>query len=84
MDQLSDTPQRIEQFQIFLLRNATVARRFSRARSLSQTAMELSRRAIARSHPSLTDDELKGQIVEYFYGKPLASRLQEYLARKKK
>ena len=81
---LSDTHPEIEKVQILLLRNSSVARRLSKARSLSQTAIQLSRRAIARSNPELTDDELKCRTVEYLYGKSLARKLQEYLAERKK
>jgi hypothetical protein len=80
----SDTHPKIEEFQILLLRNSPVARRISKVRSLSQTAILLSRRAIARSYPELTDDELRCRTVEYLYGKSLAKKLQEYLAERKK
>ena len=80
----SDTPPNIEEFQILLIRNSPVARRLSKVRSLSETVIRLSRRAIARSNPELTGDELKCRVVEYYYGKSLAKKLQEYLARRNK
>jgi hypothetical protein len=80
----SDTRPKMREFQILLLRNSAVARRLAKVRSLSQTTIQLSRRAIARSNPELTDDELKCRTVEYFYGKSLARKFQEYLAEGKK
>ena len=49
--QSSDTRPEIERIQIQLLREASVARRFERARSLSRTAFQLALRALRRRYP---------------------------------
>lgn len=79
---LSDTDPKAEEFQISLLRRASVAERFSRTRSLSRTVIQLSRRAIARVNPTLSERERDILFVEYHYGSELATRLREYLKRK--
>lgn len=81
---LSDTDPRIERAQIELLRKASSATRFARARSLSQTAISLARRALRRRHPNLTEREIALLWVEHAYGEALASRLREYLERRER
>ncbi|MHB9029338.1 MAG: hypothetical protein ACYC9O_11275 [Candidatus Latescibacterota bacterium] len=75
---LSDTDPKAEEFQIALLRRATVAERFALTRSLSRTVMQLSRRAIARANPGLSEQELDILFVKYHYGDQLAEKLREY------
>ena len=74
-----DTLQDAEKFQISLIRQASIAKRISCTRSLSQTVIQLSRRAISRANPGLSEDELNLIIVEYHYGKKLANHLEKYL-----
>jgi hypothetical protein len=76
---LSDTHPEIEEIQLFLIRKATIATRIARARSLSQTTIKLSRRAISRANPELTEQELDIAFVAYHYGSELASRLKTYI-----
>ena len=64
---------------IELLRNATVAERVARMRSLTSMAIDLSRRAIARANPELSDEEVGLKFVELHYGKDLAGRVRRYL-----
>ena len=80
--QSSDTDPRAERVQIELIRAASASRRFSMVRSLSQTVMTLSRRAIQRANPSWTEREVDLAFVAYHYGEDLAERLGEYLKRK--
>jgi hypothetical protein len=75
----SDTSPEADRVQIRLLRQAGPAKRAALALSLSQTAMELSRRAIRRSNPQATDDELAVLFVKLLYGTPLAEGLRSYL-----
>ena len=79
---LTDTHPKAEEFQISLLRRASVAERLSLTLSLSRTVIQLSRRAIARANPGLSEQELDIAFVEYHYGKDLAERLRNYLNRK--
>lgn len=53
--------------------------RLVRARSLSQSVIELSRRAIARAHPEWDETEVGLFFVELHYGKPLADKVRAYL-----
>ena len=74
-----DTHPVIEELQISLLRQATVARRFAIMRSLSQTTIQLSRRAIKRANPTFSQLELNLAFVTLHYGTELADRLHLYL-----
>lgn len=62
-----------EQRQIELLREATVARRFGLARSLTATTRRMARQALRRAHPEMSEDELKVAFVELLYGPELAA-----------
>ncbi len=77
--QAIDTHPKAEEFQISLIRKATVAKRLSIMRSLSQTTIQLSRRAIQRANPTLNDYELDLAFVTYHYGAELAKHLRRYL-----
>jgi hypothetical protein len=77
-----DTHPRAERFQISLIRQASIAKRTSRMRSLSQTVIQISRRAISRANPELNEQELDLLLIAYHYGTDLADRLQEYLDRR--
>jgi hypothetical protein len=77
-----DTHPDAEQVQLSLLRKATAAERIARACSLSETGMQLSRRAIRRANPKLNEQELNLLFVEYYYGKDLSERLRRYLNHK--
>ena len=74
-----DTHPEAEKFQISLIRRASIACRIARARSLSQTVIQLSRRAISRTKPGLSKAELDLLFVEYHYGSDQAVRLRKYL-----
>ena len=80
--QSSDTDPQAERVQIELLRAASVSERISLVRSLSQTVMTLSRRAIQRVNLSMSERELDLAFVAYHYGEDLAERLRQYLRRK--
>jgi len=74
-----DTHPGAEEIQIMLLRQATVAKRLAVMRSLSQTTIQLSRRAIRRANPTYSPLEVKLTFVAYHYGGELAERLRQYL-----
>ena len=71
-----DTHPEAGRIQLDLLRRASVARRVALTRSLSATAIQLSRRAIARANPDLSPRELDLLFVEYHYGADVAKRLR--------
>ena len=57
--QSADTPPEIENLQLSLIRKASISKRLSRVRSLSQSVIQLSRRAIRRANPALNQREAK-------------------------
>jgi len=75
----SDTSPEAEKVQIELLREATNAQRLALALSMTDLAIRLARRAIARANPGLTRRELDLKFVEIHYGNDLAERVREYL-----
>lgn len=77
-----DTDPKAEEVQIALLRQASLAKRAWLLRSLSQTVIRLSQRAIRKANPQLTEQELKVLFVRHCYGNDLANRLQHYLIQK--
>ncbi len=79
ISQSPDTAPQAERVQIELIRESSVSRRISIVRSLSQTVMFLSRRAIQRANPSLSEREVDLAFVELHYGKDLAERLRLYM-----
>jgi len=80
--QLSDTDPKTEKFQISLIRKSSISERISRLRSLTQTAIQLSRRAIKRANPELSEKDLQCKFVEYHYGNKIAVGLKKYLNNK--
>ena len=76
----ADTEPEAERVQIDLLRRAGVARRARLALSLSQMVIGLARRAIRRSLPDATEEDLGLRFVELHYGRELAGELRGYLA----
>ncbi|MEN8221595.1 MAG: hypothetical protein ABFS56_35695, partial [Pseudomonadota bacterium] len=77
--QSKDTHIDIEKIQISMIRQETTAQRASRMFSLSQTTRQLSRRALKRANPTLSEHELDILFVKYLYGSELAERLSHYL-----
>ena len=74
-----DTHPEAEKFQISLIRKADIACRITRVRSMSQTVIQLSRRAISLAKPGLSKAELDLLFVEYHYGSDQAARLRQSL-----
>ena len=70
--ELNDTSPEVEEMQIRMLRRASTAQRFARARSLTNTVIHLSRQAIGRNQPALSDREIKLEFISLHYGKELA------------
>jgi len=77
--QSTDTDARAEAALIAMLRKAKPCQKFGQVRSLSQTTLSLSRRAILRKNPHLTEAELHELFVRYQYGEELADRFRQYL-----
>jgi len=85
---LSDTPQKIQELQISLLRKASVADRISRAFMLSEAMINLSRQGLKRRHPGLTPklspEELDVLFFEHCYGPELAQKFRVYIKERRK
>ena len=79
ISQSPDTALQAEKVQIELIRKSSVSRRVSAVRSLSQTTVYLSRRAIQRTNPSLSEREVDLAFVANHYGENLAERLRLYM-----
>jgi hypothetical protein len=79
----SDTAAEAERVQVELARKMSAAEKVAQARSLSALVIGLSRRAIARANPHLSQQELDVKFVELHYGKELAERLAEDLRRRR-
>lgn len=76
-----DTRFEAEAVLISLFRKASTAKKFSQIRSLSQTTLQLSRRAIARANKNLTERQIDILFVSNHYGKEIAANLESYLDR---
>ena len=81
ISQSPDTAPQAERVQIELIRESSVCKRVSIVRSLSQTTMYLSRRAIQRTNPSLSEREVDLAFVANHYGEKLAECLRLYMGR---
>lgn len=77
--QSPDTHPEIERVMISLIQNASIAKRISRLRSLSETSIKLSRRAIMRANPGLDKEELNYKFISFHYGKKLETLFREYM-----
>jgi hypothetical protein len=80
--QSQDTDIRTEAVLASLLRNLPFAKKFAQVRSLTETSISLSRRAIRRTHEGIDEDRLSRLFVELHYGKELAGRFQDYIEKK--
>lgn len=76
---LTDTTAEAEQVQLQLFRRASMAERLGLALALSTTAIQLSRRAIARANPRASDQQLDLIFIELHYGPRLAHGVRERL-----
>ena len=77
--QSTDTDIKAEMALIAMLRKAKPHQKFAQIRSLSQTTLSLSRRAISRRNPHLKKNGLYALFVQYQYGEALANRFRRYL-----
>ena len=80
--QSQDTDAKTEAVLASLLRNLPFAKKFAQVRSLTETTISLSRRAIRRNHEGIDKDRINGLFVELLYGKELADRFQDYVEKK--
>ncbi len=81
--QSPDTHPDTEKVLILLIRKASSTQKLNQVRSLSQTVIRLSKRALARANPNLSKREVDLLFVSHHYGKELADRLRKYLEERK-
>ena len=77
-----DTNQKTEEVLISLIRKAKPSKKFNQIRSLSQTTLNLSRRAIFRNNPKLDNIQKEILLVNYYYGQELADKFRNYIEKK--
>jgi hypothetical protein len=78
----ADTDPEAERVQIELLRRAGPTHRVQMALRLSAQVISLARRAIRRSFPDATEEEVGVRFVERQYGQELAEGLRRRLAQR--
>jgi len=81
--QSKDTRIETEDVLISLLKKASVAKKFSQVRSLSEITLQLSRRAIARANRNLSEEQIDILFVSHHYGKEIAHNLEKYISGQK-
>lgn len=74
-----DTDRETEAVWLAMLRGLPGHRKFAQVRSLTETVLSLSRRAIARRNPGASKDELAVLFIRYQYGDALADEFEQYL-----
>jgi len=74
--QSTDTNPEVEKILITLLRKISVEEKLNRTLRFSSSIIYLSKRAIARANPGLSEIERDLLFVEYHYGAALASKLR--------
>ena len=82
-DSVSDTSAEAAAVQLEVLRRAGPHGRAALALAMSRTVCALARRAIARTHPGISDDDLTVRFVAAHYGPVLAESLRADLARRR-
>lgn len=80
--QSADTGPKAEEMLLSLIRRAPVSNRLSHMRSLSQTVLMLSRRALSRANAPRSERDRAALFVRYFYGDPLAEKFLRWLDRR--
>ena len=73
-----DTNPEVERVLISLIRKLTMNEKLNRTLNFSSSIINLSKRAIARANPELSEDERNLLFVEYHYGVELANKLRSF------
>lgn len=76
--QSTDTNPEVERVLISLLRNLTMEEKLNRTLNFSSSIINLSKRAIARANPELSEDERNLLFVKYHYGVELSNKLRSF------
>lgn len=73
-----DTNPEVERVLISLIRKLTMNEKLNRTLNFSSSIINLSKRAIARANPELSEDEKNILFVKYHYGDELALKLSSF------
>jgi len=73
-----DTNPDVERVLISLLRKLSTEEKLKQTLNFSSSIINLSKRAIARANPELSEDERNLLFVEYHYGAELANKLRSF------
>ena len=74
-----DTSIGVEKIYIEFIRHASLSKKFSLVRSMTRTVLSNGFRAVKRTHPDLSEDQLQICYIEMAYGEELAKDFAEYL-----
>ena len=78
-----DTPLKIEEIQIDLIRKSSIPKRMAILQALTEITIRLSKNAILRANPQLSRQEVNFLFCSFTYGENLANRIKEYIEHKK-
>jgi hypothetical protein len=79
-----DTPSKIEEIQINLIRQSNIPKRIAMVQALTEITVRLSKKAILRANPQLSEQEINFLFCSFTYGENLANKIKEYIELKKK
>ncbi len=74
-----DTTPEVENVQVDLLRKVGAGKRFTITMSLSQKMIALSKQALKKANPGLSDNELKVLFITNCYGADTAEKVHKTL-----
>jgi len=74
-----DTNPETERVLISLIRREDLSKKLSHILSLSQTTIQLSKRAISRANKNLDLNQIKLLFIKYHYGTELADKVKKYI-----
>jgi len=77
--QSTDTNPEVERVLISLLRKLNSTQKFEQVQSFSSSILKLSKRAISRANPDISEQEKNILFVKYHYGAELANKLRLFL-----
>lgn len=76
-----DTNPKTEEVLISLIRKKSIPQRLSQLESLSSLVIQLSKRALARANPKMTERELKMLFVKLNYGENLFKAIDKFYSK---
>ena len=79
-----DTPLKIEEIQIDLIRKSSIPKRIAMVQALTEITIRLSRKAILRANPQLSGEEIDFLFCSFTYGENLASKVKAFIDHKRK